>query len=446
MKSIITTILVMACVFLTTVSEALSPQPAAPQKQAIVYNNANIHVGNGRVLEGASLIFDNGKITGVGYFKRAWQKSDIDLKGGHIYPGLILPISEIGLTEVNAVKATRDDTEAGDMNPNIRSIIAYNTDSEIIPTFKFNGVLLAQTTPKGGLVSGLSSVVQLDAWNWEDAAVNLDDAVHVNWPDAMKSRFDFSTFKMKSEKNKDYDTQIKKISNLFLDAKAQQQQTNAADSNLKLEAVVPVFSGKRKVFVHTQSPKAIVESINFFHKIGLKNVVLVVDQNAEPVIGFIKESGVPVVVRSAHSLPKRKDSSVDAGYDVAVKLHNAGVLVALAYDASSGVMSSRNLPFTAGTLVNYGLEKEQALQLITANAAKVLGIDKRYGTIEVGKSATFFITKGDALDMRGNILTEAYIDGRKLQLEGRQQELYKRYKQKYQSQSTSPNSSFSKSK
>lgn len=436
MKLIFTTILVLSCFALTTVSQALAPKPAPQQKQEVVYHNANIHVGNGQVLKGASLIFSNGKITGVGYFKRAWQKTDIDLKGQHIYPGFILPISEVGLTEVNAVKATRDSSETGDMNPNIRSIIAYNTDSEIIPTFKFNGVLLAQTTPKGGLVSGLSSVVQLDAWNWEDAVVKLDDALHVNWPNATKNRFDFSTFTLKTEKNKDYDDQIKKITGLFHDAKALSQQASGGDQNLKLKAVVPAITGQRQVFIHTQSPKSIVESVNFFNKIGVRNVVLVVDQNAEPVIGFIKDSGVPVIVRSVHSLPKRKDSSVDAGYDIAVKLHKAGILVSLAYNASSGVMSSRNLPFTAGTLVNYGLDKEQALQMITENSAKILGIDDQYGTLAVGKSATLFVTKGDALDMRGNILSAAYIDGRKLELEGRQQKLYKRYKEKYHTKKT----------
>ncbi|MBL4773409.1 MAG: amidohydrolase family protein, partial [Alcanivoracaceae bacterium] len=330
-----------------------------------------------------------------------------------------------------AIKATQDGQETGQMNANVRSIIAYNTDSEITPTLKFNGILLAQPTPQGGLVSGLSSIVQLDAWNWQDAEIVTDDAVHVNWPSSTKAKFDFSTFTVKVQENKDYAAQLEKIKSLFQDAKSRDDKQNNQPVNLKLDAVAPVFSGSRKVYIHTNASKSIIESINFFQKIGVNNVVLVAGQEVEPIIGFIKQSGVPVIVNSTHNLPKRKDSSVDAGYTAAIKLHKAGVMVAIANSAGSGVMSARNLAFTAGTLVNYGMEKEQALQLITGNSAKILGIDKNYGTLEVGKSATLIITEGDALDMRTNILDAAYIDGRKLNLDGRQQKLNQRYLEKY---------------
>lgn len=413
---------------LGTLAYALSPQVAAPQKQEVVYHNANVHIGNGEVLKNATIAFDDGKIVRVGYYKIAWQETDIDLKGKHVYPGFILPVTALGLSEIGAVKATRDIKEIGELNASVRSIIAYNTDSEIPPTFKFNGILLAQPTPQGGLVSGLSSVVQLDAWNWEDAAIIIDDALHVNWPSAIKPKFDFATFTVSMQKNKNYDDELVKIKSLFSNAKSIVNDLSHT-KNLNLLAVTPTFTGDRKVYIHTNSPKAIIESINFFKKQGVENLVLVAGQEVEPVIGFIKQSGVPVIVHSTHALPKRKDSSVDNGYTTAMKLDKAGVLVALAYTDS--VMKARNLAFTAGTLVSYGMNKEQALQLITNNAAKILGIDKNYGTLEVGKSATLIITDGDALDMRGNKIEQAYIDGRKLNLTGRQQRLNQRYLDKY---------------
>ena len=432
MSRTIKTFSVLVLIGMVSISHALAPQPAEKQKQEVVYHNANIHIGNGQILKNATIAFDSGKISRVGHFRMAWQKTDIDLKGKHVYPGFILPVTNLGLTEVEAVKATQDGQETGKINPNIRSLIAYNTDSEITPTLKFNGILLAQPTPQGGLVSGLSSIVQLDAWNWQDAVVVTDDAVHVNWPSSMKAKFDFSTFTLKVQENKDYASQLEKVTALFMDAKSRADLKGDKLVNLKLDAVVPVFSASRKVYIHTNAPKSIVESINFFQKIGVDHLVLVAGQGVEPVIGFIKQSGVPVIVSSAHSLPKREDSSVDDGYTVAIKLHKAGVLVALAHSVDSGVMSARNLAYAAGTLVNYGMEKEQALQLITGNTAKILGIDKKYGTLEVGKSATLIITEGDALDMRTNILDAAYIDGRKLNLDGRQQKLNQRYLEKYQ--------------
>jgi imidazolonepropionase-like amidohydrolase len=417
-------------IFISGNSLALTPKPAPDQSKSVVYHNATIHIGNGKVLNNATIAFDNGKISRIGHFRMAWQETDIDLKGKHVYPGFILPLTTLGLTEVGSVKATLDNTEVGNLNPNVRSIVAYNTDSEIIPTMKFNGVLLAQPTPAGGLVSGLSSIVQLDAWNWEDAVVSLDDAIHVNWPNSIQPKFDFSTFTMKSEKNKNYEKQLLEIKSLFNDAKF---ATNSdQDSNIKLAAIRPIFKHQRKLYLHASSSKSIIDSINFGQKLGIKNMVLVTGQEIEPVIDFVKYSQVPVIVNGVHLLPKYEHSSVDSGYTTAVKLHQSGILVALSYPKSSmSTMNARNLAFSAGTLVSYGLEKEQALQMITGNAAKILGIDNSYGTLEVGKSATLIITDGDALDMRGNIVEEAYIDGRKLDLDARQQELNQRYSDKY---------------
>lgn len=427
MKNTMKTISILVLLSLSTLSLALGPKPAGEQTKSVVYHNATIHLGNGKVLKSATIAFNEGKITRVGHFRMAWQEGDIDLKGKHVYPGFILPNSNLGLTEISAVKATIDSKETGQNNANVRSIIAYNTDSEIIPTMRFNGILLAQTTPQGGLVSGLSSVVQLDAWNWQDAAVVTDDAVHVNWPSAMSRSFDFSTFTMKVKKNKNYDKQLQTVKSLFNDAKSAIHTQNGKP-NLKLDAVKPTLSGLRKVYIHTNSAKSIISSITYFQSIGVADLVLVSGQDAEPVIGFIKQSGVPVIVNMVHSLPKQDSSSVDAGYTVAVKLHKAGILTAIAYPSAMG---ARNLAFTAGTLVSYGMGKEQALQMITANTATILGIDKNYGTLEVGKSATLIVTEGDALDMRGNIIQAAYIDGRKISLQGRQQELNKRYMEKY---------------
>ena len=172
---------------LTAITAAAQvPTPAPPQGRPILLMGGNLHVGNGTVVPNAAVAFDKGRITYAGaqngFTQRKAGYEIIDVEGQEMYPGLILPNTTLGLTEVESIRATVDEQEVGTMNPNVRSLIAYNTDSDIIPTVRTNGVLLAQITPRGGMLSGQSSIVQLDAWNWQDAAVRADDGLHLNWP------------------------------------------------------------------------------------------------------------------------------------------------------------------------------------------------------------------------------------------------------------------------
>lgn len=401
---------------------ALTPAPSSKPVDA-VFINANIHVGNGKVIENAQFAIQDGKIVRAGHYKTPYTGNEINLKGKNIYPGFILSNTNLGLTEVDSVRATVDTSETGQLNPNIRSIVAYNTDSERIPTMRFNGILLAQTTPSGGLVSGSSSVVQLDAWNWEDAAVKTDVALHVHWPSEWANRFDWSTFTMQLKQDDKFQQKINDIKNLFSDA-----QSDTTKTNVKLNAIKNVLNGDMNVFIHSDNPKSIIESITYFKSIGVENPVLVTAQGVESVIDFVKKSKVSVILTSVHALPSSTDGSVDNAYRLPADLIKEGILTALSYPGS---MSSRNLGFTAGTTVAYGNDKATALSMITLNAAKILGIDDSYGSLEIGKSATFFISDGDALDMRGNIIEAAYIDGRPIELNTRQQKLYERFKTKY---------------
>ena len=422
MKNSIQLITISTALFFGINAWALSPTPSKQHPVAKAFINANIHVGNGEVIESARFEVADGIITVAGHSQSINTGNEIDLKGQHIYPGFILTNTNLGLAEIDAVNASNDSRETGQLNPNIRSIVAYNTDSERTPTMRFNGILLAQTTPSGGLVSGTSSVVQLDAWNWEDAAVKTDDAMHFNWPAEWNKRFDYSTFTMQLKKDDKYQQKIDQIKQLFADS-----QADIANNNLKLNAIKSVIKGETKVYIHANNPKSIIEGINYFKSIGIKDIVLVTDESANKVIDFIKNAEVSVILESVHSLPQQADDSVDSAYTLPSKLQQAGILTAISYPGS---MSSRNLAFTAGTTAAYGNNKQQALSMITLNPAKILGIDDNYGSLEVGKSATFFISDGDALDMRGNIIKEAYIDGRQIELHARQQELYERYKEK----------------
>lgn len=162
--------------------------PAAKQSEAISIEGATAHLGNGDVIENALVMFEGGKLTFVGSAnaKIARAGNVIDASGKHVYPGFIAPVKTLGLVEVEAVRASDDTDEIGEIIPHVRSLIAYNAESKVVESMRPNGVLIGQIAPEGGRISGTSSIVQFDAWNWEDAAIKVDDGIHINWPNSFK--------------------------------------------------------------------------------------------------------------------------------------------------------------------------------------------------------------------------------------------------------------------
>ncbi len=421
----------VAVAILTAPAMAQLPKPAAPQAQAILLKGGMAHLGNGKVIKNALIGFDEGRITLVADATRV--KIDvagyqvIDINGQHVYPGFILPNTNLGLEEVGALDATKDANEVGSLKPNVRSLVAYNTDSKIPPTLRFNGILMAETTPMGGRISGTSSVMNLDGWNWEDAVLKADVGVHMSWPSRMGGHFDFATFTFKREPNKRYPDQVKELTTFFNEAKAY-AATGHTTHNLKFEAMKGLFDGSKRLYIKAEGVKEIVESVRFAQSLGIAHIVMLAGTEALDVAPFLAENKIPVVLPNVHSLPG-SDQEMALPYELPAQLTKAGVSVTLSHNGM--LARARNLPFYAGTAAAYGLGQEAAIQLVTLNAAKVLGIADQVGTLEEGKRATLFVSKGDALDMMTNDVTHAYIDGKTIQLEGEQQALYKRYTEKY---------------
>ncbi|OWK69492.1 amidohydrolase family protein [Pedobacter sp. AJM] len=407
--------------------------PAKKQSKTIAISGATVHVGNGNVIENGTIIFSNGKIVSVTANGQVPQGdvAQISANGKHIYPGFIAATTNLGLTEIEAVKATLDFQEIGDFNAHIRSIVAYNTDSKVPATLRSNGVLMAQPTPQGGIISGSSSVVQLDAWNWEDAALRKDDAMHMTWPVTPRFRGGFGGFgrpQLSPEALAERTANsINQLNSFFAEAKAYANLGKPEVINTRFEAMKRVFSGEEKLFITADSQKDIVAAVNFAKKYGITPVITGADE-AYLVIDFLKENNISLVVKQPHALPNNNDDDVNMPYKNAAILANAGLNVALSID---GYWQQRNLPFMAGTVTAWGLDKEKALSTITLNAAKVMGVDKTTGSIETGKDATFFISAGDALDMRTNKVEQAFIQGRDINLDNLHKQLDKKFSDKY---------------
>lgn len=404
--------------------------PAPEQSQAISIVGATAHIGNTEVIENSVVVFEEGKITYVGTDQTKATGQQIDASGKHVYPGFIAPNATLGLVEIDAVAATNDEDELGKMLPHVRSLIAYNAESKIVESMRPNGVLMGQITPQGGRISGTSSVVQFDAWNWEDAVIKENDAIHMNWPRGFRRSGNWYDADRVWEKNKDYTSEIDEVMAYINNAKA--YVPGSKDTDLEFEAIAGLFDGSKALFIHVEGEKEIRDVISFKNKMNLDRVTIVGGYHAHKVAKELAANDISVLVQRTHLNPNFEDDDYDLPYKLPKLLSDAGVLVALEGSGRMERMNSRNLPFYAGTAAAFGVDRELAVQMITLNTAKILGMEDQIGSLEVGKDATLFVSEGDALDMKGNIISHAYIQGRDVSLESHQTELYERYSNKYQ--------------
>ena len=412
--------------------------PAKEFKGKTFITNGTIHVGNGTVIENGTIVISNGKITSVGAGAGS-PGSDarvIDAKGKHVYPGLILANTDIGLKEIaNGVRASNDHTELGEFNSNIRAITAYNTDSRVMAVLRSNGILLASVAPQGGSVSGSSTIVQLDAWNWEDAAYQMDAGMHITLPSFISRgggrRFGgFPGFPGAggADAGKSALEKVEEIKSFFRQAKAYIQEPVHSNVNLKLEAMRPLIEKKQKLFVHGDQIKQMLIAIDFAKEFGV-DVVIVGGSESFQIADLLKANNISVILDQCLNLPATEDDDIDQPFKTPAALQKAGVLYCISDDDAN--TRYRNLSYNAGIAATFGLTKEEALSAITLNAAKILGVEGKTGSIEVGKDANIVVSEGDLLDMKSSTVTDALIQGRQINLDNKQKQLYERYKYKY---------------
>lgn len=423
-------IFIVATVLIGVTAKAQTPAPGTVSENPIRFVNAVLHLGDGTVVENGFITIDDGKIVNIGTMLErppACENCEIrDVQGAHISPGLIIPGTSLGLQDISAVRASNDLYEVGRINPNVRSIVAYNTDSEIIPTMRFTGILIAQTTPAGGVVSGTSSIVQLDAWNWEDAAYVLDDAVWVNWPSkTLWPRWWLGETNRRP--NPDYQKNVEELENWLSDARLY-KASSSDEPNLILEATLPVIDGNRKLFIRVDRADEILAAAEWAKENEIADFVIFGARDAWMVADYLAENNIPVILDELMRLPSREDEPIDLPYSIPKILLDAGVRVGFAY--TDELQEARNLPFSSGIAAGYGLTLEEALQMVTLNNAEILGISGRTGTLEAGKDANLVISEGHVLELTGNRIIAAFIEGREIDLKGRQQVLYEKYQAK----------------
>jgi len=407
--------------------------PGANQTEPILLLGGTAHIGNGDVISECGILLEEGRIVKVGSatdFSAADRNRArvIETAGMEIYPGFIAPETTLGLVEISAVRATRDQSEVGPYTPNVRALIAYSTDSKIIPTVRSNGVLVARITPEGGRITGTSSVVHLDAWNWEDAALLADDGIHLNWINLYRRSGWWTGGGV--QRNDKYDDEYRELQTFIDEAAAYARNAAPEERNLFFEGMKGLFDGSKQLYIQADKARAITEAVLFAGRYDLKPVITG-GSEAWKVADFLRDNGVAVILDRTHRLPEYPHTPVDQPYKTPAILHEAGVTFCIGIVGSDGFWQQRNLPFHAGHAVGYGLPYEAAVQAITLDAARTLRIDDRCGSLEEGKDATLFVSEGDALDMATNNVVHAWIQGRRVDLNNKQKMLYRKYQTKY---------------
>ncbi|MGL5396351.1 MAG: amidohydrolase [Shewanella sp.] len=420
------TSLLLSTLAITLSAQAHNLVPASKQTQSVLIKNATVHTVIQGVLTNTDVLIENGKISALGpqlSTNTTESTQVVDASGKHLYPGLIALDTSLGLVEIEMVRPTVDNAEVGDVNPQISAASAYNPDSELLPTIRYNGITHAQIVPSGNGLAGQSVVVDLDAWTIEDALQPSEGQFHFYWPQIKRMPEDEKEKAKAIEKNQQA---IDKIIIAFEDGYRYFLSQNAQDTdnspNLRWQAMLPLYQGKATLFAHVDSVNQIEQVIALTKKYQFK-LVIVGGYDAWRLASSLREVNASVIYPHTLSLPKRKDEPVDLPFKIPSLLANAGIPYALGFSSD---WNSRNLPYAAGYSAAYGVTPEQALKSVTLDAAKLLGISD-LGAIAVGYQGSVVLSDGDILDPMSSKIESIWIEGRKIDLNNRHQQLYQKY-------------------
>lgn len=399
-----------------------------PQSVPVAIQGATIHTVTNGVIENGTILFDDGLITAIGADIAIPAGTRIvDGTGKHIYPGLIDAYSTVGIAEIGAVDVSNDVNELGDFNPNVRADVAVNAESRHIGTTRSAGVLVAFSTPGGGLVSGMSSALSLEGWSWEEMSMESAAALNVNWPNPNPRRFrGFGGFGGQQEDPPSYEEQVQQLKEFFGEARAYRDAVAAGEevaTDSRYMAMMPVFDGDIPVMVAADGAAQINDAITWALEEDIR-IVIRGGQDAIHVADRLVANDIPVILTSTMAAPDRQYEGYDGAYTMPARLHEAGVRFAIS--GGSGSLYSNRLPWEAGVAVAFGLPEEEALKAVTINAAEFMGVDDRVGSLEPGKQATFLITTGTPLDMTSDI-EQSYIQGREIDMMDIQKFFFEKY-------------------
>ena len=416
---------------------------ASARAETVLLKNATVHPVSGPVLAPGDVLLENGKVSQVGHLSVQADKV-VDLTGQHLYPGLLLLNTALGLSEIEAVRATADYEEVGQFVPEVRSWVAINPDSELLPVARANGISFFEPAPEGSMVAGQSALMIINGWTTEEMTFKKPAALHVYWPSmeigagggrrGRRGGGGGGGGGSPDERAKERSSKIKELEDYFADAQAYLKARDAAQTNgapdpgpnPSWEAMRPYVNGDRPIMVHAEELRQIKTALKWAETNHYK-IVIAGGRDGWKAASLLAKQNVPVIYDAIYNLPSSEAESYDVQFKAPELMHEAGVKVAFSMEGGPGGASfARNLPYVASQAVAYGLPADEALKAMTLYPAQMLGVDDRLGAIEPGKDATIFACSGDILDIRANV-THLWMAGTEVSLDTRHTRLYQKY-------------------
>jgi imidazolonepropionase-like amidohydrolase len=414
---------------------------AAPtQAQGVTaIRNATIVPVTGPRLTNATLVMRDGRITEIGANVAVPPGAAvIDGTGLFVYPGFIDSGTRLGITEMGGVPGPDDTRELGDFNPQDLTLSAVNPFSEHIGVTRANGITTVITSPVGGLVTGVASLINLAGWTADEMAVKARAGMVISWPSAGggggRGGGGFRGPQLTpAEQRAAYTRQVQQLYAWFDDARGYAEVKGRLTANgatlpatwktdTKMEAMLPAVRGEMPVIVEAEQADQIRDALKFADSLGLR-LVIRGGREGWRLADSLAMKKVPVIVSPTTSVPRD-----DAPYDEVFA--NPGVMaragVPLAFHSGSA-SSARDLPYHVGLAMAYGLDADEALRSITINPARIWGIDKDYGSLEVGKVANLMVTTGDPIDIRTQV-RDVFVKGERQKFDDRHTELYEKFR------------------
>jgi imidazolonepropionase-like amidohydrolase len=408
----------------------------APSKVIAISGGRLLTVSHGTIENGVLLIAD-GKITAIGEAGKVSIPSGAEIVDAHgltVYPGLIDPESNFGLTEISADQMANDLAEPSDeIMPHMHVADAFHSETELIPVARLNGITNAVVAPAtSDTIAGQDIFIQLYGADRDQMILGRDVALAMNYGADQRRRggrggkTEFPSTRMGL---------ITQLRQTFLDVQDYQARRDAAAKkddkafkrDLKLEALIPYLKGERPVVIgvyEAYDVEVIMGLANEFHlKVILNHVT-----HSQEVLDKIAAWKVPVIIGSIYDFPSANER-FDAVYTLPAELAKRGVKIAISSADGGGPASShsaRNLPYAAGFAVAYGLPYDDGLKAITLNVAEMFGFGDKLGSLDVGKWANIVLANGDPLDVRTDV-KQVYIQGVAVPMVSRQTKLRDEY-------------------
>jgi imidazolonepropionase-like amidohydrolase len=415
---------------------APAPQPArqAGPVQIVAITNATIHPITKPSIERGTIVLRGGKIEALGNNVQVPAGAKVvDAAGGHVYPGFINARTQMGLNEPGP-RGFEDVSEMLEFNPQLRARVAYHAESDSVPVARANGITTVAVAPGGGTFGGEVAMMNLDGWTWEEATLKPNVGITFNFPalgggggrgggggggrGGQAPGGDRTFEDLKRER----DRRLDDIVRLFDQARAYAKAGPDKTVDWTLAALVPVVERQLPLITNVSRDQDIKDAIAFAERAKV-NIVISGGLEANLVAPLLKEKNVPVILGSVLTLPSREDAFHAGAYQVAGELAQAGVKVAFSTGDAANV---RLVPYSAAMSVAWGMTREDALKALTINAAEILGVADRVGSLEPGKDANLFIAKADPLEIRTSI-THVFINGKDVGLASKHQALYEKY-------------------